>query len=87
LFGDIPYQPEATRSERLLKANKAQFGCFLRTGLKVLDAALALVALESPKLPNAVLPQALLSPAENASPSCLGIKIVCRRVMVRADWA
>jgi hypothetical protein len=34
------------------------------TGLKTLDATLALVALESPKLPNAALPQALLSPAK-----------------------
>jgi hypothetical protein len=36
------------------------------TGLKTLDAALALVALESPKLPNAALPQALLSPAKKS---------------------
>jgi hypothetical protein len=37
--------------------------------------------LEQPKLPNAALPQALLSPAENASTSCLGI----HRVMF-AKW-
>jgi hypothetical protein len=44
-------------------------------GLKALDTALALVALEQPKLPNAALPQALLSPAENASSNSLGIVI------------
>jgi hypothetical protein len=43
------------------------------TGQKALDAALALVALESPKIPNAALPQALLSPAKKASSNCLGI--------------
>jgi len=46
------------------------------TGLKVRDAALALVALEQPKLPNAALLQALLSPAENVSSSCLGIFVI-----------
>jgi len=45
-------------------ANVAQYRSFLRTGLKALDAALALVALEQPKLPIAALPQVLLSPAE-----------------------
>jgi len=43
------------------------------TGLKALEAALALVALEQPKPPNAALPQALLSPAKKASSRCLGI--------------
>jgi len=57
------------------KTNTARCSSFLRTGLKALDAALALVALEQPKLPNAALPQDLLSPAENASSSCLGIYI------------
>ncbi|OBP13107.1 hypothetical protein A5320_19845 [Rheinheimera sp. SA_1] len=46
------------------QAKTAQYRSFLRTGLKALDAALALVALEQPKLPNAALPQVLLSPAE-----------------------
>ena len=55
------------------KTSTARCSSFLRTGLKALDAALALVALEQPKLPNAALPQVLLSPAENASSSCLGI--------------
>jgi hypothetical protein len=41
------------------KTNTARRSSFLRTGLKALDAALALVALEQPKLPNAALPQAL----------------------------
>jgi len=34
------------------------------TGRKVLEAAIALVTLEQPKLPNAALPQVLLSPAK-----------------------
>jgi len=42
-------------------------------GIKTLEATLALVALEQPKLRNTALPQAILSPAENASSSCLGI--------------
>jgi len=33
------------------------------TGQKALDAALVLVTLEQPTLPNAALPQVLLSPA------------------------
>jgi hypothetical protein len=35
-----------------------------RIFIKILDAALALVALEQPKLPSAALPQDFLSPAE-----------------------
>ena len=49
------------------------------TWLKALEAALALVALESPKLPNAALPQDLLSPAKKASSSCLGIYPINRQ--------
>ncbi len=48
------------------KTITARCSSLLRTGLKALDAALALVALEQPKLPNAALPQTLLSPAKNA---------------------
>jgi hypothetical protein len=57
------------------KANTVRCSSFLRTGLKALDAALTLVALEQPKLPIAALPQALLSPAENASSMILGINL------------
>jgi len=52
---------------------KKPFQPAVSTGLKALEAALALEALESPKLPIAVLPQDLLSPAKKASSSCLGI--------------
>jgi hypothetical protein len=48
------------------------------TGLKTLDAALALVALVSPKLPNAALPQALLSPAKKSIFKLIGYISVLR---------
>jgi len=51
----------------------------MRTGLKDLEAALALVALKQPKLPNAALPQGLLSPAENASSGGLGIYVIAKK--------
>ena len=44
------------------------------SGLKALEAALALVALESPKLPNAALPQDLLSPAKKSIFKLIGYK-------------
>jgi len=63
-LGLYPSNPKIRFQSCVADVIAARHRSFLRTGLKILDAALALVALEQPKLPSAALLQDFLSPAE-----------------------